>query len=211
LPLLLPFTDAVDIPKNRDLNAKLKLAATNLERMALLPSNSDWTFDFNYRIDFNPGSVVNANAATFPALTGLGMTVAMLNLGPCAMLAPHYHPRGTNLVVAISGNTTTYMVAENGANTITTNLKPGMMTIFPDGSLHTMQNNGCDNAILLSALNSEDTGTTNIFNAAFGGIPAGILAAALGDRGLHVQDIGQRIPDVGSGSILGTDECAKRC
>jgi hypothetical protein len=30
---------------------------------------------------YSPGSVINANAATFPALTTFGMTLAMLKLG----------------------------------------------------------------------------------------------------------------------------------
>lgn len=42
--------------------------------------------------DVCPG-VVNANAATFPALKTVDMTLAYLNLGPCAALPPHYHPR----------------------------------------------------------------------------------------------------------------------
>lgn len=108
----------------------------------------------------NTTGVVNANAATFPILATVDMTVAYLNLGPCAMLPPHYHPRrspfllhlslvrtdqsyvgATNLVVAIEGSTTTYMVEENSARTITTTLTPGKMTIFPTASLHSMQNN----------------------------------------------------------------------
>lgn len=66
----------------------------------------------------------------------------MVNLGPCAMLPPHYHPRAANWVVAVMGNTTTWMQEENGANTITTCLSPGMATIFPAGSMHMMANNG---------------------------------------------------------------------
>ena len=66
----------------------------------------------------------------------------MLNLGPCAMLPPHYHPRATNYVVAVKGNTTTYMFEENGARLVTETLTPGKATIFPQGSMHSMMNNG---------------------------------------------------------------------
>jgi oxalate decarboxylase/phosphoglucose isomerase-like protein (cupin superfamily) len=58
------------------------------------------------------------------------------------MLPPHFHPRGANFVVAISGNTTTYMYGENGAQTITETLTPMKATIFPQASLHMMVNNG---------------------------------------------------------------------
>ena len=96
---------AIDVDANPSLVAKLRMANTNLDRMKLLPSDSDWLFDFTKqeKYTFSPGGVVNANAATFPATVGQGLTMAMLNLGPCAMLPPHYHPRATNFVVSVSG------------------------------------------------------------------------------------------------------------
>jgi mannose-6-phosphate isomerase-like protein (cupin superfamily) len=135
---------AVDKTINSDIVAKLKIAATALDRSALLLENSDWIFDFRAQpsYTYSPGSVVNANAATFPAVIGNGMTISMLNLGPCAMLSPHYHPRASNFVTSLEGNTTTWMILENGARVVQTTLTPGKMTIFPPASLHTMQNNG---------------------------------------------------------------------
>lgn len=66
----------------------------------------------------------------------------MLNLGACSMLPMHYHPRAANYVVAIHGNTTTYMYEENGARLVTEHLQPGQATIFPRASLHMMMNTG---------------------------------------------------------------------
>ncbi|KAK0122531.1 hypothetical protein ONS96_009573 [Cadophora gregata f. sp. sojae] len=142
--LLTAAANAVDTTVNPQLVASLKGSATQLDRLKLLSSDSDWLFDFKAQkgYTYSPGSVVNANAATFPALTTMGMTLAMLNLGPCAMLPPHMHPRATNLVVAVEGTTNTYMVEENGARLVKETLTPGKMTIFPQGSLHTMQNTG---------------------------------------------------------------------
>jgi mannose-6-phosphate isomerase-like protein (cupin superfamily) len=128
-----------------DLNIQLKLATTTYERFDILsPSSPLWRFDFHSQpgYTFSPGSVVNANAKSFPALEGVGMTLAQLNLGPCAMLPPHLHPRADNVVIAVTGNTTTWMVNENGVGIVVTELTPGMMTVFPRGSVHTMQNNG---------------------------------------------------------------------
>jgi hypothetical protein len=76
------------------------------------------------------------------------MTIAMLNLGPCAMLPPHYHLRATNMVVAIVS--------------ILINLS------------------GCGNATLVSALNSEDSGTHNILNGLVA-LPANIVRAVFGN------------------------------
>ena len=119
----------------------------------------------------------------------------MLNLGPCSMLPPPLPPRATNYVVAISGTTQTYMIAENGARTVTETLKAGQMTIFPTGSIHTMMNIGCENAQLISALNSDDSGTTNLANAFFS-LPTNITDTIIGG-GLNAQDIYGRVPAVG--------------
>lgn len=133
----------------------------------------------------------------------------MLNLGPCSMLPPHIHPRATNYVVAISGTTQTYMIAENGARTVTETLKAGQMTIFPQASVHSMMNIGCENAQLISALNSDDAGTTNLANAFFS-LPTNITDTIIGG-GLNAQDIYSRVPAIGTGSNFGPAECIAAC
>ena len=67
----------VDKDVDPDLVTKLKMANTNLDRMNLLPKDSDWFFDFTKqdKYTFAPGGVINANAATFPATVGQGMTL----------------------------------------------------------------------------------------------------------------------------------------
>jgi hypothetical protein len=74
---------AVDTTVNPSLDAALRTAATQLDRLHLLANNSQWVFNFKAQpsYTYSPGSVVNANAAPFPALTTFGITLAMLNLG----------------------------------------------------------------------------------------------------------------------------------
>jgi hypothetical protein len=151
LPLALLTTTtaaAAETPKSRtlhpELNAALRTAATAFDRAALLPNDADWTYDFTKHPNYDSptGAVINADAATFPAVTGLGSSVALLKLAPCGMLPPHLHPRATNIVTAITGNTTTYMIGENGVGLRKVELLPMMVTVFPQASLHMMQNNG---------------------------------------------------------------------
>jgi hypothetical protein len=147
LTALLPILVAAETRSrtiNPALNAQLKSSATNFDRQALLQENSDWIYDFSQHPNFNNpnGAVIVADAASFPALTSQGMTISMLRLVGCGMLPPHLHPRATNLVTAITGNTTTWMIGENGVKTVETVLTPMKMTVFPMGSLHAMQNNG---------------------------------------------------------------------
>jgi hypothetical protein len=139
------------------------------------------------------------------------------------MLPPHYHPRATNLVVAIEGTTNTYMIEETGATLVSETLTLGKMTIFPQRRLHSMQNTdafflpflllkhsliatlaGCGNATLISALNSEDAGTHNILNGLYG-LPDDINLAAYGGATeayiLNADPIRRVLPPVDTGSI----------
>lgn len=57
------------------------------------------------------------------------------------------------MVVAIHGNTTTYMYEENGARLVTQDLTPGQATIFPQGSMHMMMNTGTSSVKPFSKVN----------------------------------------------------------
>lgn len=135
----------------------------------------------------------------------------MLNLGPCAMLPPHYHPRASNYVVAVSGNTTTYMFEENGARLVTAVLTPGKATIFPQASMLMMANNGCENAQLVSALNSEDSGTQNVGNVFTNGFPADLVNAALSYSGMDSAGNAAKVVPIGTGANLGSAACLASC
>lgn len=138
---------AVDTDANPSLNEQLLLAPTMLDRWNILSnaSGNQWKYDFTtnpqWQYRNNPGSVCNANQATWPALQGIGATVAQLNLGACSMLPPHEH-RENNVVIAIAGTTHTMMIQENGAGLVEQDLGPGQATIFPRASFHTMINYG---------------------------------------------------------------------
>jgi oxalate decarboxylase/phosphoglucose isomerase-like protein (cupin superfamily) len=153
---LLPLIVAADAAKSRTvnpaLNAQIKSSATNFDKQALLSKDSDWWYDFDSHPNYNSltGAVITADAATFPALTNTGISIALLKLAPCGMLPPHLHPRATNLVTAITGNTTSWMIGENGVKTQMVHLTPMRMTIFPQGSLHVMQNNGECSVLMLT-------------------------------------------------------------
>ncbi|KAL6707769.1 hypothetical protein ACN47E_003669 [Coniothyrium glycines] len=212
LPLFATASQTKSRTINPDLNARLRTAASNQDRLALLPNDSDWWYDFDLHPNFNSaiGSVITADAATFPALTGQNSAIALLKLAPCGMLPPHLHPRATNVVIAITGNTTSWMLNENGVRTVKVDLTPMRMTIFPEGSLHTMQNNDCEPALLISALNSEDPATLNILPNLFS-FPQDIIQAGFKNPSLDTMGIGREIPAVGTGAIIGSAECQARC
>ena len=79
---------AVDVTRQPELNAQLETATQQIDRLALLPSDSDWLFDFTAQpsYTFSPGSVVNANAATFPAAVDNELTMVCAGCLPLCMM-----------------------------------------------------------------------------------------------------------------------------
>ncbi|KAF3172091.1 hypothetical protein TWF106_000524 [Orbilia oligospora] len=161
-------------------NQLLKSQATQLDRLPILNDSSVWYFNFvaqsSYRKD--PGSVVTASVANFPAVIGNGM-----------------------------GSTKTYFYEENGARLIVNTLTPNTMTIFPQAALHTMFNEGCTEATLVSALSSEDPGTLTFANSLFE-LPIDLVSNAFGG---DVSNFRSRVPNLASNAIAGTRDCLARC
>jgi len=78
-----------------------------------------------------PDSICNADIAE-SEWQSLGSTSGL------AASFPPYRHHATNLVVAVSGTTHTYMFPEDGSRLVQIMLSLGMMTAFPNASLHTM-------------------------------------------------------------------------
>lgn len=68
---------------------------------------------------------------------------------------------------------------------------------------------GCGNSTLISALNSDDSGTTNLLNALFN-LPDYMVAAAFGAKG-NATGFGASVPAIGTGAALGSAECRAKC
>ncbi|KAF3129487.1 hypothetical protein TWF594_010952 [Orbilia oligospora] len=190
-------------------NQLLKSQATQLDRLSILNDSSVWYFNFiaqsSYRKD--PGSVVTASAVNFPAVIGNGMSLALITLAPCGILPAHIHPRAANYVIATKGSTRTYFYEENGAKLIVNTLTPNTMTIFPQAALHTMFNEGCTEATLVSALSSEDPGTLTFANSLFE-LPIDLVSNAFGG---DISSFRSRVPNLASNAIAGTRDCLARC
>ncbi|KAJ7131943.1 RmlC-like cupin domain-containing protein [Mycena filopes] len=196
-----------------DIVGDLRDAPTAVDRVALLPNDSQFVFNF-----FDPalkattgagGKVITANAGNFPAVVGNGAAMAIGILEPCGLNTPHTHPRATEIQFNVNGTTIrTGMITENNARFVMTDLSPGGMTIFPQGSVHFQMNEGCTPALFVSGFNSEDPGALQIAQR-FTGLPPDIVGATLGDIGVEeVYGVDAMIPD---SVALGTDACLKRC
>lgn len=84
LAAIVPQAFAIDKTVDPALDASLITTPMQLDRQKLLAGNSPWFFDFTTKApfyNFDPkvgGGVTNANAATFPATVGNGMTCESL-------------------------------------------------------------------------------------------------------------------------------------
>ncbi|BBN12853.1 protein MpCupin87 [Marchantia polymorpha subsp. ruderalis] len=76
---------------------------------------------------------VNQNA--FPALTGLGISSALIQFPPGTVNPPHTHPRGTELLYVIEGTLSVGLV-DTTQKLFTQTLLPGDLFVFPKGLVH---------------------------------------------------------------------------
>ncbi|KAL8158811.1 hypothetical protein V2J09_000348 [Rumex salicifolius] len=116
--------------------------------------------------------VIPANLA---GLNTLGISLARLDFAPNGLVAPHFHPRATEVLTLLEGTLHVGFVTSNppsGANKLFTKvLYPGDVFVFPQGLIHFQFNVGNTNAFALSALSSQNPGVTTIANAVFGSQP----------------------------------------
>ncbi|KAI0349412.1 RmlC-like cupin [Trametes cingulata] len=190
--------------------AALRDAPTQVDRIKLLDKDSDFTFNFLNATATKGagGSAVGATVANFPALVNNAMAMTIGFLGPCGMNTPHTHPRATEMLYVVNGTLSSGMIAENGARFVFNTLEAGSAMIFPKGSIHFQQNEGCEPMMFVAALNNEDPGVESIAQRYFG-LPPDVVAASLGDLGVQeVAGIESMIPD---NIALGTQECLDRC
>ncbi|KAI0771602.1 RmlC-like cupin domain-containing protein [Trametes elegans] len=190
--------------------AALRDAPTQVDRIKLLDKDSDFVFDFLNATAAKGagGSTVGATVANFPALVNNGIAMTVGFLGPCGMNTPHTHPRATEILYLVNGTLSSGMIAENGARFVFNTIHGGSATVFPRGSIHFQQNEGCDPIVFVAALNNEDPGVESIAQRYFG-LPPDVVAASLGDLGVQeVAGLEAMIPD---NIALGTQECLDRC
>jgi len=200
---------------------QLELAPTAVDRLNLLPKDSDFVFDFK-----NPpsgsvvmgegGHIAAANRKDFPALIGTGAAMAVGFLGPCGFNTPHTHPRSAELNIVVEGMLSTEFILENGARPVqTTNMTAFQMTVFPLGSIHAEFNPTCYNTTFVAGFASEDPGTQSTAQTFFG-LKEDIVDATLGDRSnkdvvIDGADLDKFKTQIPAGIALGVEQCLQAC
>ena len=152
------------------------------------------------------GYVKTSFVDKFPALSGEGVGMALFQIEPCGTILPHIHPRGSELVYVFSSRFRVVVIDENTGKTVVNNITPGQTTIFPQGLIHTLQNVGCEQGIMVSAFSNEDPGILGI-NRVFT-LPDEILTSAFNSSLGNLNSLKSHLP---GSPAPGTQECLSRC
>ncbi|KIM93910.1 hypothetical protein OIDMADRAFT_184605 [Oidiodendron maius Zn] len=197
------------------LQQQLELAGTAVDRLALIPNDQDFVFDFNASTTGitagQGGKTVKADRDTFPALIGSHASMTLGFLGPCGFNTPHVHPRAAELNIVVQGRLMGSVTAENGARHMQHTLNQYQMTVFPQGALHTEWNPDCEPAVFVAAFPNEDPGVQQAAQTFFGFEDDVIQAALGGDGSVNGQDLDKFKALIPPNVALGVESCLKKC
>ncbi|KAG6555847.1 hypothetical protein Mapa_002488 [Marchantia paleacea] len=115
----------------------------------------------------------------FPALTGLGVGVTLLEYKPNTLNLPHTHPRGSELIYVMAGHLDVGLI--DSANKLySAHLQKGDLFVFPQGLVHFQINMSKKQTVrAISAFGSSNAGTISLPRNLFGsGIQDEVLLQA---------------------------------
>lgn len=115
---------------------------------------------------------------TFPVLTGLGVSNAIIKYLPGGINPPHTHPRGTEVLYVLEGTLTVGLV-DTTNKFFTKVLIQGDVFVFPRGLVHYQINQGEKPVTVFVSFSSANPGTVSLPVTLFGsGIPDDVHTAA---------------------------------
>ncbi|TXG48161.1 hypothetical protein EZV62_027455 [Acer yangbiense] len=108
-----------------------------------------------------------------PGLNTLGISMGRVDLDSWGVIAPHYHPRASEIITVLQGTIETGFVTSNPENRLISKvLKKGDVFVIPKGLVHYQRNIGNGHAVALTAFNSQNRGVVTVGNAVFGSKPS---------------------------------------
>ncbi|KAG0604265.1 hypothetical protein M758_10G157900 [Ceratodon purpureus] len=117
-------------------------------------------------------AIKRVNSESFPALTGLGVSTALLEYLPGGINTLHTHPRGTEALTVLKGTLTVGLI--DSTNKLYTKvLKKYDVFVFPKGLVHYQINLSKHTVIAYAAFSSSNPGTISL--------PANLFGSAIAD------------------------------
>jgi oxalate decarboxylase len=159
-------------------------------------SSQPLTWSFNLRasapqIAVEGGTIREANESTFPALSGNGLAIYLLELQPGAIRIPHWHPDAAELDYVLEGTASLTVGAPTGEwNRV--ELAPGFISVVPQGWFHYIANTGEGPMRMLVIFNNSAPNDIGI-SEGFRGVPDEVLGLALGVDAARFAEIDRNI------------------
>lgn len=130
----------------------------------------------------------------------------------------HLHPRATELFSLSSGHIHSEMVPQGGVldsnnkkkqRVISTELYPGMVTVYPAGSFHSQINPDCEPANFTAAFNSEEFAASLVAGQVFA-LPDDVVERTFGGSiaGEDIERVRGAIP---VDMAIRVEECLAKC
>ncbi|XP_027337332.1 auxin-binding protein ABP19b-like [Abrus precatorius] len=145
-------------------------------------TNTVTSSDFKYSglTPGNPSSTYNIALTTafvdqFPAVNGLYISMARVDMGVGGVVPVHTHPGGNEMILVLQGKIIAGFITST--NVYMNILGPGDVMVFPQGQLHFQINNGTTKAVVISAYSSPRPRINIVLNLLFANLPADIIAA----------------------------------
>ena len=158
-------------------------------------TTQDFMFSgFQMTPNVSPGGIAITPAfagVNFPGLNTLGLSLARIDHAKGGLVAPHTHPRASEVLYVLSGEV--YMgFVDTAGKLFAATLKAGEVFTFPRGLVHFQLETGKGSAASLSVLGAQNPGVQFVASSLFGSSPAipnEVLAKGFGISEKEAQQI----------------------
>ncbi|TXG68376.1 hypothetical protein EZV62_003311 [Acer yangbiense] len=113
-------------------------------------------------------AVTPSFVAQFPAVNGLGLSSARLDLAPGGVIPMHTHPAASEILFVVKGRIKAGFISSSANTVYVKTLKRGDVMVFPQGLLHFQINAGKYSALAVVSFNSPNPGLQILDFALFG-------------------------------------------
>lgn len=154
------------------------------------------------QVDVAGGTIREANASTFPALSDNGLAIYLLELQPGAVRIPHWHPDAAELDYCLEGAAVISIGSPTG-DFVRVELTPGMISVIPQGWFHYIANTGDGPMRMLVIFNNSQPNDIGI-SEGFRGVPDEVLALTFGVEAARFAGIDRNVVYIAPQAQAGT-------
>jgi len=135
--------------------------------------------------------------------------LTVIKIDACGMVPLHYHVRASEMSYLAKGNNVLVGFIEEDYNRMVLNImNEGDATLFEEGLIHFIANEGCEAVEMVSGYGNKDPGVVTVAQGTFK-FPDEIIAGSFG----MTEEIVERIKKSGIpfSPVQGGEECLRRC